>query len=104
MRLKIYLLAVISVFCLHAGAQEQMEETSFESNPRASAKKGLFGKVVESKSNKGIEAASVQVFQLSRDSTGNPIENLIGGMLTQPNGDFNFTDLNLPDSFTVRVS
>lgn len=85
-------------------AQEPVEETTFEPSPRRSAKKGVFGKVVDSKSNKGVEAASVQVFLLERDSIGKRTEQLIGGMLTQPNGDFNFIGLNLPDSFAVRVS
>lgn len=105
MRLKIFLIAFNCCFIFAAAAQDQqIEEASFNSEPRASIKKGLFGRVVESKARKGIEAASVQVFELTRDSLGKSAENLIGGMLTQPNGDFNFIGLTLPDSFAIRVS
>ncbi len=80
------------------------ESSSFDGAPRASLKKGLFGKVVDSKNNKGIDAASVQVFALLRGADGVQRDSLIAGMLTKPNGDFNFLDLRLPDSFSVRVS
>ena len=87
-------------------AQDQpVEETqTYESVPRAITRKGLFGRVVESKGNKGIEAASVQVFALSKDDAGKRRDSLIAGMLSRPNGDFSFDDLNLPDSFEIRVS
>jgi outer membrane receptor protein involved in Fe transport len=80
------------------------ESATYETAPRALARKGLFGRVVESKGNKGIEAASVQVFALLRDSAGKAKDSLIAGMLTHANGDFAFDNLNLPDSFSVRIS
>lgn len=100
----LYLVAAMCCIAVFSVAQEPVEEASFEPSPRRSAQKGLFGKVVDSKSKKGVEAASVQVFSLERDSIGKTTEQLIGGMLTQANGDFNFVGLNLPDSFAVRVS
>jgi outer membrane receptor protein involved in Fe transport len=105
MRLKIFLLAFNCCLIFAAAAQDQqVEDNSFDSDPRPSTKKGLIGRIVESKAKKGIEAASVQVFELRRDSLGKSGENLIGGMLTQPNGDFNFIDLALPDTFSIHVS
>lgn len=108
MRSTFICLAVVFCSLNHLAAQEPMgmggDDQGFERSPRASIKKGLFGKVVESKNNKGVEAASIQVFALLRDSSGNAKDSLIAGMLSQPNGDFNFLDLNLPDSFSIRVS
>lgn len=57
----------------------------------------LYGKVVDAKTNKGIEAVSVQLLAASKDS-------LIGGMLTRPNGDFNFENLPVSDSIKVIIS
>jgi hypothetical protein len=57
----------------------------------------LFGKIVDGKTNKGIEAASVQLFKISDNS-------LAGGMLTKPNGDFDITNISLSDSFRLEVS
>jgi outer membrane receptor protein involved in Fe transport len=107
MRLILLALALIVCSLQQVEAQEPMgggEEPGFERSPQASLKKGLFGRVVDSKNNKGIEAASVQVFAMTRDTAGASKDSLIAGMLTQPNGYFNFIDLNLPDSFSVRVS
>ncbi|HUQ66199.1 MAG TPA: outer membrane beta-barrel family protein [Flavitalea sp.] len=105
MRIKILHAAVVCLLFLNTSAQEQpIEDQHFESIPRASLNKGLFGKVTESKTNKGIEAASVQVFALTRTSEGEKHDSLIAGMLTKPNGDFNFIDLTLPDSFSIRIT
>jgi outer membrane receptor protein involved in Fe transport len=57
----------------------------------------VFGKLVDPRGNKGIEAASVQVFIAGTDS-------LAGGMLTKANGEFNFLNLRPADSFRVMVS
>lgn len=106
MRLKFLLIAVVCLLFINAQSQEQpgVEDQNFESAPRASLNKGLFGKVTESKSNKGVEAASVQVFALMRNSEGEKYDSLIAGMLTKPNGYFNFTNLTLPDSFDIRIT
>jgi outer membrane receptor protein involved in Fe transport len=105
MRLKFLLIVTVSLFVSYAQAQDQpIEESNFEPVPRPSLNKGLFGKVVESKTNKGVEAASVQVFATTRDLSGVRTDSLIAGMLTKPNGDFNFVNLSLPDTFTVRVT
>ena len=106
MRLKILLIAGVCLLFLSAQSQEQqgVEDQNFESAPRPSLNKGLFGKVTESKSNKGVEAASVQVFALMRNSEGEKYDSLIAGMLTKPNGYFNFTNLTLPDTFDIRIT
>ena len=105
MRLKFLLIGVVCLLFFNAQSQEPpVYEQNYESVPRASQNRGLFGKVTESKSNKGVEAASVQVFALMRNSEGEKYDSLIAGMLSKPNGDFIFTDLTLPDSFDIRIT
>jgi outer membrane receptor protein involved in Fe transport len=54
----------------------------------------LFGKIVDAKNNKGIDAASVQLFQKNNNI-------LAGGMLTKPNGDFDISNLAITDTFRL---
>jgi outer membrane receptor protein involved in Fe transport len=62
----------------------------------------LIGKVVDIESNKGIEAASVQLFAHITDTVLNETkDSLIAAMLTKPNGDFHFT--NIPSFQNVKV-
>lgn len=86
--------------CSEIFSQEPGQEQSFDPEPRSTNIPGLFGKVVDSKTNKGIEAASVQVFK----KAGSRADSLIAGMLTKPNGDFGFPNLPLPDSFAVIIT
>ena len=105
MRLQILLFAFFCFLFLNAKSQEQpVEDQNFEATPHASLNKGLFGRVIESKTNKGVDAASVQVFALLRTSDGEKYDSLIAGMLTKQNGEFNFINLTLPDSFSVKVT
>ncbi|MBL7736577.1 MAG: TonB-dependent receptor [Chitinophagaceae bacterium] len=62
----------------------------------------LYGKVVDSKTKKGVEAVSVQVVIQNPDSPG--MDSVLAGMLTKPNGDFGFINLPLPEYFTVRFT
>ncbi|MEP7277162.1 MAG: TonB-dependent receptor [Bacteroidota bacterium] len=57
----------------------------------------LFGKIVDPKANKGIEAVSVELYLAKNDS-------LVGGMFTRANGDFNFANLPAADSFYIKAS
>ena len=63
----------------------------------------VYGKVVDSKSNKAIEAASIQIFvSIKRDTVKR--DSLIGGMLSRPNGDFNFDNLPFIDTLRFMIS
>ena len=62
----------------------------------------LLGKVVDIQSNKGVEAASVQLFAHITDTLTNQTkDSLVAAMLTKPNGDFHFT--NLPTFKNIRL-
>jgi len=60
----------------------------------------LYGKIVEEKSRKGVEAVSVQLF-LQRKPYA---DSLIRGMLTLPNGEFRFEGLPTDASFRLEMS
>jgi len=57
----------------------------------------LYGKIVDAANNKGIEAASVQLFRVKDNS-------LAGGMLTRPNGDFDISNLSVTDTFRLEIT
>lgn len=58
----------------------------------------LYGKLIDKNTGKGIEAASVQLFLNDKK------DSLITGMLSRPNGEFRFSDLNKSDSFYLVIS
>ena len=57
----------------------------------------LYGKLVDPRTGKGMEAISVQLLLAATDSA-------LYGQLTRPNGDFSFSDLPAADSFHLVIS
>ena len=95
-----FLLLPLFVICFVAKtfAQVDRENQHNEDNSTLLIKTTrLFGKLVDPKTNKGVEAASVQLFITKNDS-------LVSGMLTKPNGDFSFLNPPAAESFTVVIS
>ncbi|MEJ7739538.1 MAG: outer membrane beta-barrel protein [Chitinophagaceae bacterium] len=65
----------------------------------------FYGKIVDASTNKGIEAASVQlIFQKYDSTTQTSKDSLIDGMLTMGNGDFNMENVPLFSSITVLAT
>jgi outer membrane receptor protein involved in Fe transport len=65
----------------------------------------FYGKVVESKSNKGIEAVSVQLLQSKIDTaTKTSKDVVVGGMLTMPNGDFSIENVPMNGKYKLKVT
>ena len=63
------------------------------------------GKVVDIQNNKGIEAASVQLFAHIKDSVNlQTKDSLIAAMLTKPNGDFHFNNIPLSENLRLEIS
>ena len=92
-------------FILFIYGMTAVAQTGDSTRVRENFKTGrVYGKVVDNKSNKGLEAASVQVFIVKEDSVGKQSDSLIGGMLSRPNGDFNFDNLPLIDTFKFVIS
>jgi outer membrane receptor protein involved in Fe transport len=65
----------------------------------------FYGRIIDSKTNKGIEAASVQLIQSKFDTvTKARRDTIISGMLTTKNGDFSLENLPLFGNFRLRVT
>ncbi len=65
----------------------------------------IYGKIVDSKSGKAVEFASVQLLQKKMDSvTRQPVETVIGGMLTRTNGEFSVENVPAFGSLTLKIS
>ncbi|MCR6722020.1 MAG: carboxypeptidase-like regulatory domain-containing protein [Chitinophagaceae bacterium] len=96
--MKNFVLALtVFLFSTSAFSQNEREGEQMPAN-EAQVKLGgnrLFGKLVNETTGKGVEAASVQLFVA---------DSLIRGMLSKPNGDFNFENLPANTSFTLQIS
>ena len=65
----------------------------------------FYGRIVDAKTNKGIDAASVQLVQSKMDSaTRKPKDTIIAGMLTKGNGDFSLSNLPIFGQFRLKVT
>ncbi len=65
----------------------------------------LYGKILESKSGKAVEFASVQLVQSKLDTiTKNRKETVIGGMLTRTNGEFSIENVPVFGPLQLKVT
>ncbi len=89
---------VFNLFFLSAYAQIEREQQPTSDLPGLQLKSNrIYGKLVDKRSGKGIEAASVQLFLADKDST-------VTGMLSKPNGDFSFSDIPTGKKLKVLIS
>jgi outer membrane receptor protein involved in Fe transport len=92
------LLLTLVCFITHAIAQE----TNAAGGPKATGR--LYGRLVDTKTNKGVEAASVRLYIIVKDAAGQPKDSLAGGMLSKPNGDFSVEGLPVNGSFKLNIT
>ncbi|RYF94449.1 MAG: TonB-dependent receptor, partial [Chitinophagaceae bacterium] len=65
----------------------------------------FYGKIVDEKTNKGIEAASVQLLGTKFDSaTKSRVDTILGGMLTRRSGDFSIEGLPVFGKYRLRIT
>src|SRR4051794_24708499 len=65
----------------------------------------FYGKIVDSKTNRGIDAASVQLIQGRFDTASKKMRDTIySGMLTRPNGDFSLENLPVRGNYRLTVT
>lgn len=65
----------------------------------------FYGRILDAKTNKGVEAASVQLIQTKMDNaTKKPKDTVIAGMLTRGNGDFSLEGLPLFGQFRLKIT
>lgn len=99
-----YLSALLCCVFSVVSAQDEQYDVPVEKRV-ATRPARLYGRIIDSKTNKGIDAASVQVFISFSDSlTRTKKDSLVAGTLTKPNGDFSFRNIHLPDTFTVKFT
>lgn len=90
----------------YSWAQEELEPpvNNDESTGRL-LKNRIYGKLTDSKTGKGIEAASVQLIAILPGSVqGQYKDSAIRGMLTRANGDFSFENIKSSDSVRIEIS
>ena len=65
----------------------------------------FYGKVVDAKSNKGMDGASVQLIQTKYDpATHKQKDSVIGGMITSRKGDFSLENLPIFGNFRLKIT
>ncbi len=96
----IYFLLLSSFLCVTAKAQE--EELPSAPIIKVNSNR-LYGKIVDSKTGKGVEAITVQLFSIV-PGNGATKDSLVGSQFTRANGDFSFSNLPPADSFRLRIS
>ncbi|MDB5245861.1 MAG: TonB-dependent receptor [Segetibacter sp.] len=65
----------------------------------------IYGKIIDSKTRKGLDAVSVQLIKTVKNSVaGTTKDSVIAGMFTRPNGDFSFDNTALNDSVKVVIT
>src|ERR1051325_3786516 len=65
----------------------------------------FYGKVVEEKTNKAIPYTPVQLYQSKYDSATKSMKTvLVGGQLTEPNGDFSLENLMPMGKYTLKIA
>src|SRR3954454_15627147 len=64
----------------------------------------FFGKILDAKTNKGLNGATVLLLTTKRDSTGKTHDMPVATVLTAPNGDFDLDKLPVRGNFTLRVT
>ncbi len=65
----------------------------------------FYGRIIDDKSAKGIEFATIQLFQTRFDSASLKMRRmLVSGALTESNGDFSMENLAVMGEYTMRIS
>ena len=65
----------------------------------------FYGKVVDSKTNKGIDGVSVQLVQTKYDpATHTPKDTVIAGLITRRSGEFSFESLPILGNFRLKIT
>ena len=94
--------SLLAIVCLVINVNAQERNRPAGDHHSTEANGHLYGRIVDGKTNKGIEAASVRLFIILKDNAGQTKDSHAGGMLSKPNGDFSVE--NLPVGATYRIN
>ena len=98
-------LIFLSIGCAvltHTIAQEEEPPVPARSTMPANTNR-VFGKITDSKTGKGLDAITVQLYALV-PGAGATNDSLAGSLFTRSNGDFNFTNVPMTDSLRLVIS
>jgi outer membrane receptor protein involved in Fe transport/uncharacterized protein YdeI (BOF family) len=102
---KIFIVLASVLISYMALAQNPMGGGNRNGNTNQQIAGNFYGKLVESKSGKPIEYASVQLTQNKFDTVSKKRkEVVIAGMLTKPNGEFSFENIPVFGQFKLKVT
>ena len=102
---KFTLLFISQLWLFSAMAQIDGEPPAIQTSEIRINTNRIYGKVVDQKTAKGLDAITVQLYALQKDTAnGTTKDSLLGSMFTRPNGDFSFSGLPPADSFRLQVS
>lgn len=96
-------LTLFVFFCIFS-SMSQMPAARAGGRPQMNIGR-FYGKIVDSKTNKGIEAVSVQLIMSKMDAaTKERKDTIVTGMLTSKNGDFSLEGLPVMGSFRLKIT
>ncbi len=100
---KMFLAVLLFTFYYSANAQFPMNGGGQSAASQMTGR--FYGKAVDAVSNKGIEAASIQLMQNKFDSvTRKRKDVIIGGMLTKPNGEFFLENIPIFGQYKLKIT
>ncbi len=102
--MKYFVIVLLSLFTsintLHSQVDREPPPTGTDMGAIRIKESKLYGKILDSRTGKGIEAVSVQLYIVAKQE-GPSQDSLIRGMFTRANGDFNFE--KIPDGVNLRL-
>ena len=100
-------LLLFTLMCLY-GANAQppggWQGNGGGANAGAARSGHFFGKIVDGKTNKGLNGATVLLMRSAKDSAGNKRDVPVVTGFTEANGDFNFENIPMRGALTLRVT
>jgi outer membrane receptor protein involved in Fe transport len=104
-----YLIAFFSIYLSATNLSAQVEREPLPAQEQVEihlkSSNTILGRVVDIQTNKGLNAASVQLFAIKNDSLSAPVpDSLIAVTLTKPNGDFIINNIPSRENFRIEIS
>jgi len=100
-----FLFTIISIITITGAFAQAPGQSNRQGNGQNMNIGHLFGKVVDSKTNKGIEGATVLLTGKKFDTTTHKMKDYTAAtLITEKNGDFNIESLSLFGNYTLHIS
>jgi outer membrane receptor protein involved in Fe transport len=107
-----YCILVLLLICSYESFSQVPGQGGAPSGRRAGARNGqiptighFYGKIVDAKTNKGIDGVSVQLIQTKFDTAAKkPKDLVIGGMITASKGNFSLENLPIFGNFRLKIT